>query len=303
MRRLASFLLLVVLPLLVHAQDTFTVATYNVENYLLQPVGTRQAKSPEARAKVAEVLLAMKPDVIGLSEMGDTNALHDLRAALRRGGLDYAHWEHVRGWDTNIHVAVLSRFPITARRSHTDDSFLLNGRRFRVSRGFAEVDVRVNERQTVTVFVAHLKSRRAVPQADQAEMREQEALLLREKIDARLRANPDALIVVSGDLNDVKDSPSTRAILGRGRTALTDTRPAERNGDTLSAERPGWDPRNVTWTYFYGKEDSYDRIDYLLISPALARRWDTAGTYVFTGPNWGLASDHRPIIARFRITE
>ncbi len=59
-------------------------------------------------------------------------------------GLDLPYKEHVAGFDTNIHVAILSRFPFTACRSHTNEDFLLGGRRFRISRGFGEVDVRVN---------------------------------------------------------------------------------------------------------------------------------------------------------------
>jgi endonuclease/exonuclease/phosphatase family metal-dependent hydrolase len=298
--------LLVALGLLAlsgQAQDTFTIATYNVENYLLTATQTRQPKPPESRAKVVENILAMKPDVIAFEEMGATNAFFELKAALKKGGLDYPHWEHVRGWDTNIHVAVLSRFPITARRPHTNGSYLLGGRRLHVSRGFAEVDIKVNDGYSFTLFVAHLKSRRPVPEADEGEMREQEATILREIIDARLKANPNANLVVAGDLNDVKDSKSTRALIGRGKVALTDTRPAERNGDNLPAERPTWDPRNVTWTHFYGKEDSYSRIDYILISQGMTKEWDKAGTYIFTAPNWGLASDHRPIVARFRAKD
>ena len=131
--------------------------------------------------------------------------------------------------------AVLSRFPITARRSHTNDSFLLSGRRFRVSRGFAEVDIQVTPNYSFTLIAAHLKSKRAVAQADEAELRLEEAKLLREKIDARLAANPNANLVVLGDFNDTKDSASTKAVIGRDRHKLIDTRPAERNGD---ATRP-----------------------------------------------------------------
>jgi endonuclease/exonuclease/phosphatase family metal-dependent hydrolase len=286
-------------PLLGRAERPFTVAAYNLQNYLLQRIGTRPAKSPEARAKIAENLATLKPDVLAIEEIGDTNALFAFQADLKRAGLDLPHWEHVRGWDTNIFVAVLSRFPIVARRSHTTDSYLLSGRRFHVSRGFAEVEIAVNDHYRFTLLAAHLKSRRPVPQGDQAEMREQEAILLREKIDARLKADPTANVVVVGDFNDVKDSRSIRAIIGRGKAGLLDTRPAERNGDTLAAERPGWDPATVTWTHFYGKEDSYSRIDYILVSPGMAKEWRKEGTYVLTAPNWGLASDHRPIIAEF----
>ena len=100
----------------VAAADRFSVATYNVENYLDAPVPGRTTKPPEAKARVCDTLLALRADVVALQEMGGTNALLQLRAALAAGGLSYPHWEHVRGHDTNIHVALLSRFPITARR-------------------------------------------------------------------------------------------------------------------------------------------------------------------------------------------
>ncbi len=285
------------------AAETFTVASYNVENYLEAKSGTRDAKSPEAKAKIVSIISSMKPDVIGLQEMGSTNALLELRAALKAAGVEYPHWEHVRGHDTNIHVALLSRFPITGRRPHTADAYLLNGRRFRVSRGFLEADLRTPSGYSFTVFVAHLKSRRPVPEAAEAEMREQEALLLREKIDARMKAVPRANIVVIGDLNDVKDARSTRAVMGRGNAVLLDLRPAERNGDTVQPTNPRFDPAHITWTHFYGKEDTYSRIDYILVSKSMASEWSKEGTHVFATANWSLASDHRPIIAKFRAKE
>jgi endonuclease/exonuclease/phosphatase family metal-dependent hydrolase len=283
--------------------ETFRVATYNVENYIDEATDTRFVKSAEAKAKVRESIRALKPDVIAFEEMGGTNALLELRDSLKADGLDLPYWEHVTGFDTNIHVAVLSRFPITARRPHTDDSFLLNGRRFRVGRGFAELDIQVNTNYSFTLMAAHLKSKRTVAQADEAELRLEEAKLLREKIDARLAANPNANLVVVGDFNDTKDAASTKAVIGRGKNKLVDTRPAERNGDNTPSPNPAWDPRNVAWTHFYGKEDTYSRIDYILLSLGMAREWVTNETYVLTLPNWGVGSDHRPIVATFEAGE
>lgn len=285
------------------AADTFTVATYNVENYLDVKNDTREVKSPEARAKVVSNIAAMKPDVIGFQEMGSTNAFLELRSSLKAAGQDYPYWEHVAARDTNIHVALLSKFPITARRPHTKESYLLNGRRLHVSRGFLEADLKTPSGYSFTVFVAHLKSRRQVAEADESEMREQEALILREKIDLRMKANPLGNIVVIGDLNNTKDTRSTRAIIGRGNGVLIDTRPAERNGDSVKPKNPRWDPSNITWTHFYGKEDSYSRIDYILVNRAMAAEWNKEGSYVFTTANWGLASDHRPVIAEFRARD
>ena len=161
------------------AAGTFRVATYNVENYLDQPTESRpHVKSAEAKAKIRESIERINPDVLALEEMGTTNALLELRASLKADGLDFPFWEHVSGADTNIHVAVLSRLPIVARQPHTNDLFLLDGRQFRVERGFAEVDIQAATNFTFTLIAAHLKSRLPVPGADEAEERLAEAKVL-----------------------------------------------------------------------------------------------------------------------------
>jgi endonuclease/exonuclease/phosphatase family metal-dependent hydrolase len=282
------------------AAETFRVAAYNVENYLDQPTESRRyPKSAEAKAKIRESILAIKPDVIAFEEMGSTNALLELRDSLKAAGLDLPYWEHVSGYDTNIYVAVLSKFPFTARRPHTNDNFLLSGRRFHVSRGFSEVEIKVNANYTFTLLGAHLKSKRPVPEGDEAELRLEEAKLLREKVDALLNANPNANLIVVGDFNNTKNSPSTKAVIGGGKFKLMDTRPAERNGDNAPNPVARFEPMNVTWTYYYGVEDSYSRIDYILLSPGMAREWVKEETYIPTIPNWGIGSDHRPLVATF----
>ena len=288
-----------ILSLIAVRAESFRLAAYNVENYLDQPTETRHfVKADDAKAKVRETILAMRPDVIAFEEMGSVSAFQELRASLKAGGLDYPEWEHVQGHDASIHVAVLSRFPIVARRSHTNDSFLLSGKRYEVGRGFAEVDIKVNTNYTFTLFVAHLKSKRPVPEADEGELRAEEAKLLREKVDQRLAATPNANIAVVGDFNDTYDSPSTKAVVSKGKNKLVDTRPAERNGDNQpNPANPKWEPRNITWTHHFGKEDSYSRIDYILLSPGMAKEWVKEETYIPTVANWGIASDHRPVLA------
>jgi endonuclease/exonuclease/phosphatase family metal-dependent hydrolase len=284
------------------AAESFRVAAYNVENYLDQPTESRpHPKSAEAKAKVRETITAMRPDVLALEEMGTTNALLELRAALKAGGLDFPFWEHVNGADTNIHVAVLSRFPIVARHPHTNEDFLLDGKRFHVSRGFVEVQIQAATNFSFTLIAAHLKSRRPVPDADEAELRLQEARILRGIVDAHFKADPDVKLIVLGDFNDVKSSDSTKAIIGRGKFKLIDTRPAERNGDDAPNPNARYDSRTITWTYHYGLDDTYARIDYILLSPAMARDWVAKETYIPTTPNWGVGSDHRPITAAFEI--
>ncbi|MDB6022456.1 MAG: Endonuclease/exonuclease/phosphatase [Pedosphaera sp.] len=301
--RIAIGLLALCLQLQLQAADSFRVATYNVENFLDQPSGTRPAKGEAAKAKVCESIVALKPDVIALEEMGGTNAFFDLQRSLKTNGLDLPFWEYVTGFDTNIHVAVLSRFPIAARQPHTNDSYLLNGSRFQVSRGFAQVDIQVNPGYTFTLLAAHLKSKRPIGAADEADMRLEEAKILREKIDACLAAKPNINLIVLGDFNDLHNSQPLRTIVGRGKKALVDTRPAERNGDDLPHSDRRLTHRNVAWTHFYAVEDTYSRLDYILLNHGMAREWDPAETYVLALPNWGLASDHRPLVATFTAME
>jgi endonuclease/exonuclease/phosphatase family metal-dependent hydrolase len=282
------------------ADETFRVATYNVETYLDAPTESRHfTKSDEAKAQVRKSIEAINPDVLALEEMGTTNALMELRASLKNEGQDFPFWEFVQGADTNIHVAVLSKFPIVARHPRTNDEFLLDGKRFRVCRGFAEMEIQMATNFTFTLIAAHLKSQLNDIVSDPAEMRLEEAKILRRIIDEHFAANSDEKLIVLGDFNDSRDSDPIKTILGRGKSKLTDTRPAERNGDNSPPVPPYFQPPRVTWTYYFGKDDTYSRIDYILLSPAMVKIWKTNETYVAAIPNWGIGSDHRPIVATF----
>jgi endonuclease/exonuclease/phosphatase family metal-dependent hydrolase len=298
--RLALFAWLLVAPVF-GAQ--FTIGTYNLELYLNTPSGTMKAKSEASKAKVREAIKAMNVDVLAVQEMGSPEAFAEFRAGLKAEGLDYPHVEYIRANDSTLHVAALSKYPITARRSHTNESYLLNGRRMQVLRGFLEVDIRVAEKYEFTLLTMHLKSKRQTGLSDEEDVREQEALLLREKVDRILNARPNANVIVLGDLNDYRSARSTKAVIGRGKNFLIDTRPAERNGDERSILNQPESKRQVTWTHFYAAEDNYSRLDYILLSRGMAREWETDGTYIVALPNWGIASDHRPLVATFTTND
>lgn len=282
------------------SKPSFRVATFNVENYLVRPAPGRKPKPEASRDQVARLLSEARPDVVALQEIGDPEALADLQRRLATLGMNLPHAEIVRGHDTNICVAVLSRFPFLHRRPHTNESFLLDERRIKASRGFAEVSFSPAPGHRVVLVAAHLKSKRAVGLAAEAEMREQEAILLREKADAILAAERDANLVVCGDFNDTPDSRALRALIGRGNMALIDTRPAE-PGLTRDASLPA--KRTITWTHHFAREDAYARIDYILVSRGLAREWRREETYIQATPDWGLASDHRLLVATFDATD
>ena len=153
-----------------------------------------------------------------------------------------------------------------------------------MKRGFAELDIQAATNFPFTIIAAHLKSPLAAPEADEAEERLGEARVLRRIIDARLEKTPDARLIVLGDFNGTMDSASTKEIIGRGQRKFFDTRPADHTG---------------AWTYFYGKSDTYSRIDFILSSPALKTNWLAGDTSIPSVPNWRVGSDHRLIVAGF----
>ncbi len=155
-------------------------------------------------------------------------------------------------------------------------------------------------RYSFSLITAHLKTKREVAVADEAEMRLQEALRLRRIVDAKLKANPEVNFAVLGDFNDYYNSKPVKALVGRGKSQLIDARPGERNGDTgpnlINAK---WFPRNVSWTHFYGVEDVYSRIDFILLSPGMAKELNRGNSWIPVVANWGHGSDHRPVVTTF----
>jgi endonuclease/exonuclease/phosphatase family metal-dependent hydrolase len=278
----------------------FTVATYNLEFYVDKKTLGVSPKSDEARAIIRQSIRAMNPDIIALQEVGTTNALLELRDALETEGLHFPFWQHVRGNDSNLHVAYLSKLPFTAVRHHTRESFLHQGRRFHVLRGFGQVEVEF-QKQKITLITTHLKSKRQTAEADQEEIRIQESILLREKIDEHLKRDPNAALIVLGDFNDGVGTRTYSTIIGRGRAKLFDTRPHEKNGDSLPNPNPRYDPRRINWTHFYAKEETFSRIDMILLSPNLQKHYQPEQSYVLALANWGAGSDHRPVCVRLKF--
>jgi endonuclease/exonuclease/phosphatase family metal-dependent hydrolase len=279
-----------------------TVATYNLEFYVDTPVMGVPPKSPEARALIRESIRRLNPDVLAMQEMGSTNALGELINSLRAEKLNFPFIDYVKGPDSNLHLAFLSKRPIIARRPHTNESFLFQGKRHQVSRGFAEIDVQVGK-QLITFLSAHLKSKRQVGEADQQGLREEEAKLLRERIDDFFQREPNGNFIVLGDFNDDIGSRTLKTIVGRNRTRLFDPRPCERNGDTMANPNPRYEPRRILWTHYFAKEETYSRLDYILLSGSLRSAVDPAETYVLAMPNWGTASDHRPVCVRLNLAD
>jgi endonuclease/exonuclease/phosphatase family metal-dependent hydrolase len=273
------------------AADTFTVAAYNVEswNAIERRDKPNQPKPADERQAVWNVLAQVRPDVLGLVEMGTTNDLAEFSEGLRRLGLEFPHVEWIQGSDSDRHVALLSRFPIAQRLSRTDYTYVLDGKSHRVQRGFLDVRVQVNERYSFRALVAHLKSKRRSSEGDQASMRLEEAKLLRAHVGKAIKDDPRLNLIVMGDFNDTPDSEPIRALVGEPPFALFDLMPVDSKG--------GHDTHLWRW------KGEYSRIDYLLTSPGMSNEFVAGSARIADIEGWDKGSDHRAISAQFRADD
>ena len=290
MRRLFLPLLFVLTsslsPLLAQAPIVF--CSYNVENYNdgrppgeSSKFGTRP-KSAEAIEALVKIVASIRPDVLGVCEMGPKEKLADFQSRLKAAGLDYPETELVQAMDEDRHLALLSRFPIVARQSQSDVPFQLNGQTERVRRGFLDVTIEVNSEYRLRCVGVHLKSKLPTPQGE-ALVRRMEAEKLREHLDQILTKDPEANVICYGDFNDTKNEPMFQKVIGpKGSPqALTDL----------------WcrDPLGDRWTHYWRTADLYSRIDYLFVSQSLYPEVLREKSAIYRGDNWNEASDHRPI--------
>lgn len=272
--------------------ETLTIATYNVENYTLAnrmtPAGYRPdyPKPEEAKRALRAVIRSLNADVLALQEMGGRGFLEELRRDLATEGLIYPHAEILEAGEEPRHVAVLSRRPFESVRAHRDLAFRHGGRQETVKRGMLELGFATPD-GTLTLFVVHLKSRYTDEAGDpmSAARRVGEAEAVRDRILTVFPQPEQARFVIAGDFNDGPASRTMRAIQTRGRTTISELLPAE-------------DSRGETWTHRYRKEDSYTRVDHLLISPSPALRAQLRGgkAQIVDVPDVSGASDHRPVV-------
>ena len=75
-----------------------------------------------------------------------------------------------------------------------------------------------------------------------------------------------------------------------------------RRGAVVIAELlPAADARGETWTHAYRKEDSYSRVDHILVSPACKSAVQGGAARIYDGPGVRDASDHRPVMVTLQL--
>ncbi len=271
------------------AAQALTLAAYNVENYTVADRmvdGVYRAAYPKPekeRAAVVRVIAGIAPDILAVEEMGTQPYLDDFQGELRAAGQNFPYLALLEAADPDRHVAILSKVPFKEVKRHAKVTTTYFGKPDVVKRGVLEAIFATSEGD-VSVFVIHLKSKRTERPDDpeSALQRAAEAEAVRDLVLARYPDPARAKFIVCGDWNDTRGTRPVKALQQRGGTEI---------GGLVDLT----DSRGDSWTHYFRREDSYSRIDYVMVSPALkpfvgggrGKIWDGAG--VTEG------SDHRAV--------
>lgn len=204
-----------------------------------------------ARDATAKVITANDPDVLALQEVENLAALLSFNRNWLKNAYPYAMV--IDGNDPRqIDVGLLSKYPLGNIRTHQfePEGSPITQRTF--SRDCLEVEILISRTKKLTVLVNHFKSKIGGGEAKREKQAKRVAEILRERFGAGLRGN----FVVAGDLNDSPDAEPLRPLVKLKGLENVVTR--------LSAPEQ--------WTHYYKKEKAAEQLDYLLLSPDLAKR-------------------------------
>ena len=219
-----------------------------------------------ATRNTAQVVRDVDPDVLAVVECEGRHALqqfsHQLLPSV--GGQAFDHVMLIDGNDDRgIDVGLMTKrgYAIGWMQSHADDMTTLDDVVF--SRDCPEFGVLTPQRDTLWVLVNHFKSKGYGLQDTSDRKRWLQAEAVR-RILERLSAEKAELIAVAGDLNDYPGSAPLHPLLHESGYKDVSTHPK-----FTSDGRPGT----------FGRGSDRDKIDYILLSPALYERVTGGGLW------------------------
>ena len=272
-------------------EGQLVIATYNVLNLFDDeddPYHGDEGTPVKPRKELehlAQSIAQLNADVIAFQEV-------ESRFYLQRfidvflPDLGYQHVVHFEGNDgRGIDVCLISRLPIGPVRSYRHLTFpgpKDTIRRF--NRDVLAVSVEPPGADPFEVWVVHLKSNSGGREFSEP-VRLAESHKLRELLDKQLADDPEARFMVMGDFNDTWESATLKTIVGEGATALWS-----------AASDLGGDLPNT-----FNRGEYQSMIDFILCSPAMAKKYVPNSFRVLPGSVETTGSDHNPVVARFML--
>lgn len=218
----------------------------------------------EAMRNTARVMIDLKADVLAVVEAESRPALASFNADIvgSLGGTPYQHVMLIDGNDTRgIDVGLLtqSQVIIGNMRSHVDDRS--GDHQLIFSRDCPEFELSLPSEERLLILVNHFKSKGYGTQASSNARRAMQAERVK-RIYEEAVARGETYIAVVGDFNDTPDSLALEPLL--------------KNSDLKDAfAHPAFDDGGFPGTF--GSCTASDKIDYLLLSPALFDKVSSGG--------------------------
>jgi endonuclease/exonuclease/phosphatase family metal-dependent hydrolase len=226
-------------------------------------------------AEVIKSSVQNGPDIVGLQEIENENALKVLNEEYLKG-LRYRYTSLVPAEESATNVAILSRIPITAVKTH---QLQVNGPQR--LRHIQEVDIQIDE-HPVILFNNHWKSKLGGAEATELS-RIEAAGIIKRRIAEIASENPSADVIVIGDFNENVDEFSHTGSLYQTALLPTDIElpadfsrksifytfnpeDASVNGDTVILFSC-WAHSTESGSYFF--RGRWETIDNILLSPGL----------------------------------
>lgn len=222
----------------------------------------------------ARVIADLKADVIGIVEAESRPALDAFSREVLplEGGMPYRHVMLIDGNDARgIDCAIMTGpdHPITAMRSYVD---LRDAEGLVFSRDCPEFHLDTPGGGRLVVLVNHLKSKgHGTQKANDAKRRRQAEAIA--GICRRLHAEGIAHVAVVGDLNDTPPQDRRDPLFPLFDPDLFGAEGGLRDVSELPNHDDGGRPGT------YGGSTAANKIDYILLSPALARRATRSGVF------------------------
>ncbi len=274
-------------PTILFAGEMRKVMTYNVEN-LYRAKDGETVKDPYDVEDVARAILQEHPpaDVIALQEAGDDEFLKEFNEQHLQGLYPHVVSSQVRVGNGIQRVAFLSREnikPIQVQSHWRGDPDTEEGRKELGKRDILEATFETETGYQFTILNVHFRSMRTGVR-DTHRIRLQEAEAVADILNERFQENPNAHIMVVGDLNTNFRSPYGQEILDI--LALVDQKDRELIETMLKDKQAA--------------NTSYQRkLDYIFVSKSLqpqVRQAYVSGN-LRAYPYW--SSDHLPMVTVF----
>ena len=218
----------------------------------------------EAMRNTARVMIELQADVLAVIEAENRPALAAFNADIvgSLGGTPFAHVMLIDGNDARgIDVGLMTRdgLPIDRMRSHVDDRAA--NKQLVFSRDCPEFEVFLHSGERLLMLVNHLKSKGYGGKAASDAKRRLQAERIK-TIYEDLIGQGEKYVAIVGDFNDTPDSDTLAPLLQH-----TDLRDA--------FAHPSFDDGGYPGTY--GTCNAANKIDYLLLSPALFAKVQAGG--------------------------